>query len=68
MEKFVIMGTKEELIEEMESRGYHMEGFNEVAIKAKYFYAYRPDYQGAEYFEIKYKKGQYIITRYQPEV
>lgn len=68
MDKLVVRGSITEVVEIMEGKGYHMEGFNEVAIKAKYFYAYRPDYQGAEYFGIKYKKGQYIITRYQPEV
>lgn len=64
MEKLKVRGTKEELVEIMEGKGYHMEGFNEVSIKAKYFYAYKADYQGADYFSIKYKNGQYILTQY----
>jgi hypothetical protein len=64
MEKIVVKGTKEEVIKAMEEKGYHMEGFNEVSIKARYFYAYRPDYQGAEYFTIKKKPYGYIITQY----
>lgn len=64
MEKLVIEGTRKKVIKAMESMGYHMEGFNSESIKAKHFYAYRPEYQGAEYFDIKYKKGQYILTRF----
>lgn len=64
MDKIVVKGTKEEVIKAMEEKGYHMEGFNEVSIKARYFYAYRPDYQGADYFTIKKKPHGYIITRY----
>jgi hypothetical protein len=64
MEKIVVKGTKEEVIKAMEEKGYHMEGFNEVSIKARYFYAYRPEYQGADYFTIKKQPYGYIITQY----
>jgi hypothetical protein len=64
MEKLVVKGTISEVVETMEGKGYHMEGFNEVSIKAKYFYAYKADYQGADYFSIKYKNGQYILTQF----
>lgn len=62
--KIVIKGTKKEVIKAMEEKGYHMEGFNEVSIKARYFYAYRPEYQGADYFTIKKIKYGYIITQF----
>lgn len=64
MEKLVVKGTIAEVVETMEGKGYHMEGFNEVSIKAKYFYAYKADYRGADYFSIKYKNGQYILTQF----
>lgn len=64
MEKIVIKGTREEIIEAMEEKGYHMEGFNDVSIAAKYFYAYKPEYQGADYFTIKKNQSGYIIKQY----
>ena len=64
MDKLRVRGTITEVVEIMEGKGYHMEGFNEVSIKAKYFYAYNADYQRADYFSIKYKNGQYILTQF----
>lgn len=64
MEKIVIKGTREEIIEAMEEKGYHMEGFNEVSIAAKYFYAYKPEYRGADYFTIKKNPKGYMIKQY----
>lgn len=64
MEKIVISGTKEELIAAMQEKGYHMEGFNEEAIAAKYFYAYKKNYKGADYFSIRKKDGMYTIKQY----
>jgi hypothetical protein len=64
MEKIVVKGTKEEVIEAMEEKGYHMEGFNDVAIEAGYCYAYKPDYQGADYFTIKKNDEGYILIQY----
>lgn len=64
MEKIVVKGTKEEVIKAMEEKGYHMEGFNDVAIEAGYCYAYKPDYQGADFFTIKKGQGVYTIIQY----
>jgi hypothetical protein len=63
MKKIVITGTKAEIIESMESKGYKMEGFNDVSIAAGYFYAYKEDYQGADYFTISKSKEVYTLTR-----
>lgn len=64
MKKIVITGTKAEVIESMENKGYQMEGFNDVSIEAGYFYAYKEDYQGADYFTISKSRGMYTLTQY----
>lgn len=64
MKKIVITGTKAEIIESMENKDYKMEGFNDVSISAGYFYAYKEDYQGADYFTISESHGVYTLTQY----
>lgn len=64
MEKIVVRGTEKEVITVMEEKGYHMEGFNAVSISAGYFYAFRSDYQGADYFTISERKGIYTLSQY----
>jgi len=64
MEKIVIKGTRTEVIEAMEEMGYKMEGFNGVSIEAGYFYAYKEDYQGADYFTICEFMGVYTLTQF----
>ncbi|MGL6220574.1 MAG: hypothetical protein ACRC36_21185 [Lacrimispora sphenoides] len=64
MEKVVIKGTKREVIQAMQEKGYKMEGFNEASIEAGYFYAYKEDYQGADYFTISARRGIYKLTQY----
>ena len=63
MEKIVIKGTKEEIIESMEEMGYHMEGFNDASIESGHFYAYKTDYQGADYYTISKSDLVYTITQ-----
>lgn len=64
MEKVVIKGTKGEVIEAMKEKGYKMEGFNDVSIKAGHFYAYKEGYQGADYFTILESRGIYTLIQY----
>ncbi len=64
MEKVVIKGTKREVIQTMQEKGYKMEGFNEASVEAGYFYAYKEDYQGADYFTISARHGIYKLTQY----
>lgn len=64
MKKIVITGTKAEVIESMENKGYKMEGFNDVSIEAGYFYAYKENYLGADYFTISESQGVYTLTQY----
>ena len=64
MEKVVIKGTKKEVIATMKEKGYKMEGFNISSIEAGYFYAYKEDYQGADYFTISARRGMYKLTQY----
>ena len=64
MKKIVIKGTKTEVIETMKEEGYKMEGFNDVSINVGYFYAYKEDYQGADYFTICENRGVYTLTQY----
>lgn len=64
MEKVVIKGTKGEVIQEMKEKGYKMEGFNDVSIEAGYFYAFKEDYQGADYFTICEFRGVYTLTQF----
>ncbi len=64
MKKIVTKGTKTEVIETMKEKGYKMEGFNDVSIEAGYFYAYKEDYQGADYFTICESRGVYTLIQY----
>lgn len=64
MEKVVTKGTKREVINTMKEMGYKMEGFNDISIKAGYFYAYKENYQGAYYFTINKNGWIYTITQY----
>ncbi|MDR7814655.1 hypothetical protein [Lacrimispora sp.] len=64
MEKVVIKGTKTEVIEAMKEKGYKMEGFNDISTEAGYFYAYKEDYQGADYFTIFESRGLYTLIQY----
>jgi len=64
MEKVVIKGTKREVTQAMKEKGYKMEGFNEASIEARYFFAYKEGYQGADYFTINKRGWTYTITQY----
>ncbi|WP_313182039.1 hypothetical protein [Lacrimispora sp.] len=64
MEKIVIKGAKNEVIETMKEKGYKMEGFNDASIEAGYFYAYKEDYQGADFFTICKSGGVYTLIQY----
>lgn len=64
MEKVVVSGTKSEVIEAMVEKGYHMEGFNDLSIATGRFYAYKVDYQGADYFTIAESDGKYTLSQY----